>query len=724
MTRLTTIQTNFSSGEQDPLLAAQVDLKAYRNGARQMRNCARRSTGGAERRGGTYDLNAMAGLTRLAEFEFSDNQRYLIGFSHQKIEIFDMNGTLLQTIAGAPWTAAQIFYLTYTQLGDTMAIFHQEVQTRLLKRTGPSAFSLSTFAFDQSVDGNKLWQPYYKFEAAGVTLTPSGATGAITLTASAGFFTAAHVGNRIRIYDSEVLVTGYTSPTVVNATVQGTLKGKLALDPYKTANGTLEVEATHVFHGLATGANVTFSGSNGVAGIPATDLDGAHAITIIDDNTYSFTSGGFTAATASEDGGGPNVTFSTAGAPTRNWLEPAISAVRGWPGCGAFHEGRLWFGGTISQPDGVMGSKSLSPFNFDVGEGLDGESVQTAVGSEDISRVRHMMSNGDLQMFSATTESIFLTRQNEPITPANARIKKQSNAGVGHVQPVIFDGATLFVQENGLSVSELVYSDSEAGYIATPISTLAGHLIRNPQSCAASAGLVDRAEPTSYFANEDGTVAVFHSMRLENIAGWGLWTLGAGEVKSVAAIGPYVFFCVYVRGGYRLYRLADEQIVQLDGAVHHVSGTGAKTDWTLDARVRGRTVSIVSELGYHGDYAIDGTGALTLSVPVENVVAGDAFYFTIETLPPAVSLPQGERVGLRQRIVRAIVHFSDTYSATVNDARVETRYAGEDFAGAVQPLDGHFQITTLGYSREPTITITQGEPLFARVLGLTMEVNV
>lgn len=721
MTRLTQLQTNFSSGELDPLLAGQANLKAYANGAKRVRNCARRSTGGMERRGGTYDLAALPARTRLAEFEFSDAQRYVIGFSAGAVRVFDLSGTLLQTLA-APWTEAQAFELAYTQLADTMVVMHQDVQTRLLKRTGLTTFALSLFAFDRASDDNLIWQPYYKFELPAVTLNPSAATGAITLTSSAALFSAAQIGTRFRIYDAEVEITGFTSSTVVSASVKGTLVGRLGLDPFRTqSDGGGKIEATHVFHGLATGVTVTFSGSNAIGGLAAVDINLPRLIDVVDDHRYFF----FAAAgsTTSLDGGGPNVKFSTAGAATRNWKEPAFSAQRGWPGCGAFHEGRLWLGGTVSQPDGVFGSKALSPFNFDVGEGLDDESVQTAIGSEDISRVRHMMSNGELQMFTATSESVFITRQNEPITPGNARIKKQAGAGVGVVQPVVFDGATLFVQENGLGVSELVYSDATNGYVSTPVSTLAGHLVRTPVAAGASPGLTDRAEPTAYFANADGTVAVFHSMRQENIAGWGLWTLGAGLVRSVCAIGPYVYFCVEVRGAFRLYRLADNALVQLDGAVLHTAGA-ATTTWTLDARTRNRTVSVVSELGYHGEFEIGAGGALTLPVAVSNVVAGDAFYFLLETLPPTVALPQGERFGLKQRIVRAIVQLSSSLSVSVAGKRIETRFAGTDFAAAVTPLEGHYQVSLLGYSRDPTVVITQDEPLFARVLGVTLEVNV
>jgi hypothetical protein len=52
MTRLVSIQTNFSSGEIDPLLRARVDLKQYQNGAETLTNVLVQPQGGVRRRGG------------------------------------------------------------------------------------------------------------------------------------------------------------------------------------------------------------------------------------------------------------------------------------------------------------------------------------------------------------------------------------------------------------------------------------------------------------------------------------------------------------------------------------------------------------------------------------------------------------------------------------------------------------------------------------------------
>jgi hypothetical protein len=747
--RVTTLATNMQSGELDPTLRGQKDLDAYKNGVKRGRNVQRRATGGLEKRGGFEDLAGHVARTRYEAFEFSADQRYVVGFSDARVEVRDLDGNLLVAITGAPWDAATMWEMTTSQAGDVMVITHTGFWPKVLTRTGLTTFTLGDFAFDKAPDGKRVYQPYYKFVDPAVTVTPSAATGAITLTAkdAAGnpvnVFNASHVGLRLRVYDAEVLVTGIASGSVLNAAVQDKLTGKLDLDPYKTKKGSSVVEVLHLFHGLSSGAQMTFSGSNDCGSIPANFFDGSRAVTVLDEHRYSMTLTGvtynywedttgsgtpsshpYTAARLSEDGGGPNVEFSVGSTPTRAWLEPSFSAVVGYPGSVCFHEGRLWFGGSTSQPDGAWGSNALQFFRFDSGKGYDADSVQVATGTEDVSRTQHLISCGELVVMNANGESAFIVRDGEPITPSNARIKGQSTAGCSSVQPCVFDSAVIFTQANGLSVYEMAWSQSEGGYVTVPISTLASHLIRTPTSIAATPGTTSRVEQMCFLTNSDGTVAVFHSERRDNVAGWLLWELGGeAEAVSVTTIGPNVYVCVFVRGAYRMWRYSDA--IWLDGAVRHTNLT-PKTDWVLDARVRNRVVDLVSEKGYHGQVAVDASGVIALDIEVAELQAGDGFLPLIETLPPSVALSTGPQDGKIKRTVRSITDFGDDSCAvTVNDCPIDTLTSLDDWAGAIRPVTSPHEMHHLGLDRDPTVTFSQSAPVPGwRVLSVLQEVAI
>ena len=68
---INTVQTNFSSGELNPLLASRTDSKAYFEGTKSCRNFALLAEGGLMRRPGTSYLATLPAESRIIPFIFS-----------------------------------------------------------------------------------------------------------------------------------------------------------------------------------------------------------------------------------------------------------------------------------------------------------------------------------------------------------------------------------------------------------------------------------------------------------------------------------------------------------------------------------------------------------------------------------------------------------------------------------------------------------------------------
>jgi hypothetical protein len=219
MSRVRILTTNFTSGEISRLLLGRGDLRAYDNGALSLRNLLIHPTGGITRRPGmAYSANAR-GPGRLVAFEFSIEQTYLLAFSEYRVDVH--HGDELVATVDTPWTASQLGQITWTQSGDTLLICHPDVAPRKLKRTGETSWSLEEWRF--LVEGGAIRQPWYRFAAVGVTLTPSATTGFITLTASSPVFVAGHAGVRLRVAGKQCTVTEFVSGTQVKALVNETL---------------------------------------------------------------------------------------------------------------------------------------------------------------------------------------------------------------------------------------------------------------------------------------------------------------------------------------------------------------------------------------------------------------------------------------------------------------------------------------------------------------------
>jgi len=722
------LQTNFSSGELGPLMDMRSDTGAYSNGARQIRNAMILNQGGISRRPGTTYLATLSGNRRIIPFDFSIDEQYVFALGDTVLDIFDKNGTLLQTLTGCSWTSAELFSLTYTQFGDVMIICSPQIKIQKIQRTGLSTFTISDFEFAHATTMADVYQPYYKYAADDITLSCSGTTGSITLTASASHFTSGYVGLRLRWFEHEIEITGYTSPTQLTGTVQKSLEANLDIDAFRTSEGSSTIEVTHVNHGMATGTVVTIVGANGFSGISTNQINIASAtITVIDSNKYSFVAGAN--ASESADGGGPHIRIQGSNIATRQWDEPAFSEVRGWPGACSFHEGRLWFGGSYSIPNGIWASMIGLYDNFFVKEALDNESIQIQISSEDFSSVLHLVSNRHLQIFTASGE-FYIPKgtQGGTITPSNIFIARQTPYGSSSITPLPFDGATTFIQNSKSAVREFIYTDTQQSYNSPNLSLLAGHLINNPVDIGISFGTSGRPEQYLYVVNSDGTIAGFLSARAEKIAAWCLWNVshssGTANFKSVATVGSKVFFVVQRGPNYYLELQANTDTdLSLDCSKTYISGSPTTT-WVVDSQYYDSTVSVVSGNYYIGDFAVDGSGNLTVSSSLSEITIGYSYTVVVETLPANVQLPGGFYTGRSKRISRAILALDSTLAVSVNGSNFILRQVNDDLSEDPTPFTGKTDFYILGYSRDATITITQTEPLPMRLLGIATEVTV
>lgn len=231
MTRLVAIQTNFSSGELDPLLRARVELEQYKNGAETLTNVLVQPQGGVRRRGGLKHLMEIpsaaspANGTRSVPFEFSVDDSYMLIFANQRMYVFkdrtlitNINGSGNPYLAVTAVTSSILSTMCWTQSADTLIITHKDINPIKIVRGGTDAtWTVSNISF--------VGIPKYAFTIAysnpAGTLTPSATSGAITLTASAASFTAASVGQYVNaVPQGRARIVGYTSTTVVSAVTE------------------------------------------------------------------------------------------------------------------------------------------------------------------------------------------------------------------------------------------------------------------------------------------------------------------------------------------------------------------------------------------------------------------------------------------------------------------------------------------------------------------------
>jgi len=232
MPRFVDIQTNFSTGELDPLLRSRIDLQQYNNALSKATNVLIQPQGGMRRRPGLKHIvelpntstESAANGVRLINFEFSVDDSYMLCFTHNRMYVIK-DGALITNInaSGNPYlttsiTSAMLSQLCWTQSADTMILVHPDLApTKLVRGASDSSWTISSITFDSI--------PLYAFTIAvsnpSATLTPSAVSGNVTLTAGSSVFTASHVNQYVNASpQGRARIIEYVSGTVVKAVVE------------------------------------------------------------------------------------------------------------------------------------------------------------------------------------------------------------------------------------------------------------------------------------------------------------------------------------------------------------------------------------------------------------------------------------------------------------------------------------------------------------------------
>jgi hypothetical protein len=455
MARFVNVQTNFSSGELDPLLRARVDLPAHANGLEEATNVIVQPQGGVRRRPGTKYIMSLPNAstesagngTRLVPFEFSTSDSYMLCFTHNRMYVFkagsqvmDLNGGTVDYLDTSSYglTGTRLSEVNWTQSADTLILVHPDVApVKIVRGANDAAWTASTITFDSV--------PKYAFTPAFTnpagTLTPSAVSGKVTLTASTGTpFSAASVGQYVNATpQGRAKIVKYTSATVVDAIVEFPFFNTSAI-----ASGSWEYESGY---------------------------------------------------------------------------EAVWSAGKGYPRSVTFHEGRLYFGGSKTRPSTVWGSKVGIFFDFEATEGLDDDAVEATLDTNTFNAITDIVSGRDLQVFTTGGEFYCPQEGLEPITPTNffmrAITRNGSKAGV-RVQQL--ESGTLYIQRQGKSLNEFAYTDTQATYVSSKISLLSGHLLKTPTRMALRRSVATDENDLLLIVNSSGgSMAAFSLLRSQNV---------------------------------------------------------------------------------------------------------------------------------------------------------------------------------------------------------------
>ena len=400
--------------------------------------------------------------------------------------------------------------------------------------------------------------------------------------------------------------------------------------------------------------------------------------------------------------------------------EDVWSATRGYPKSATFYQGRLWFGGSLQRPQTIWGSKTNDFYNFDDGTSLDDEGIDVTLDTDQVNAITAVYAGRHLNIFTTGGE---FSIQDSPITPAKVAVRRETLFGSTSIPPKMIDGSVIFIDRTGKSVREFLFSYNEDAYTSGTVSLLASHLLNSPVDMDVSKGTSSDDANYLYFVNGDGTMAVFNTLRAQEVSGWTKWET-TGEIESVSVVVDEVYVIVK--------RTIDSSVVRYLEQLDVDSYTDANKTVTLGspgtsvtglAHLNGEACRVRAD-GAIRDDATPSGGSITLTEDGTVVEVGLNYTSTIKTMPVNMDFEDGPTLTRRKRIIKVVPNLYESLGISINGDRFIDRNFGMTLGSAPTPFTGIREMYLLGWTDLAQVEITQTDPTPMTILGLGVEVEV
>ena len=726
----------FNGGELSPLLDGRSDLAKYQNGCRRLENAIPTVQGAAKRRGGTRfvaGIKADGNRTWLARFVFSRSQAYVLEFGPLYVRFYTgraplVSGGVVEVVT--PYTAGDLttsdgtFGLDIEQRGDVLYIACEGRAPQTLTRLTLTSWALAPFV---TTGGPLLDQNPNE----ALRLQASAQTGTVTVTASAAFFTAAHVGALLRLDLESIDIPPWEPAKNYAASQLVRSDGKTY--QAQNAGGTRISGSRLPIHEQGDAVD----GSGQTTDTPARDIG---IVWRYQDPGYGI--GRITAFTSSTqvsvlvEEPFPTGVVSV---PTNQWQIGAWGAHAEWPSRVFFWKGRLGFAGRRSIWMSVP--RAYSDFSRDIVGQVRADAGIT-VEIESTSEIRSI-TPGD-QLLAHTDDAEFLIDKgtdSEPLGPGNIDADEVSAYGSRRLQALRISTGVVFCEPSGRRIRQ-VRNSQETGQLEAPdLTVLAEHILRSP--------IVDWAWQASpdrvlWMVLADGRLVGMTLDEEQQVLAWHRHPTD-GLVEAVQVIpspdgardevwlivrrtiaGTPRRLVEYMDRGFE-YGDMQSSAYFVDCGISY-SGAPVSTISGL-AHLVGATVDVCANGGAHPPRVVQAGGTITLQNPASVVHVGLPMRTVIVPMLIEGGAARGTSQGKTKRVsqvqLRLLESLGVKVGPTVEEAMPIAFRTSADRSGRAPGLfSGIVDIDFDGdYGPEAQICIVQDQPLPLTVTALMVEVT-
>lgn len=498
-----------------------------------------------------------------------------------KMDVFDVNGTVIIDSVDTPLTADSINEFQYKQAGGYLYFAHSSFKPQRLS-VGNEDYSFEDAAFFEPTLTDKEKGLKFSFVGKGSSSADISLKGDLcTITANSDIFSIDSIGEQFKAEYTDKFEKIYVwrrSKGKAHESKPFTAQGEIEVAPQGGAwGGTLKLmESTD--NGATwneIGRTTSINGSDNSSFIREVyDTSSIFKLSIddltepTDDDVKKWSPNDLglkfnlkTNATASV--WFEIVGYTDARTATARLLNPCAKSfdstavykscwnkVYGFPRSVDIHEERLMFGGNENQPSTVWLSETNNWSNFRSISKLDTDSLAYTLATDDGEPIAWLVSKSDIMIGTANSEWSLGSRDaGQALTAEIVSAKNQSADGVEYIQPAQCENMVVYVRRGGIELSSIAYDFANDSYASNSLS------IMNPELL--SKGVIqifNQLTPRNriWAIDKEGGCFVFDFDKANNVAAWSEMEFGEGVVSGcVVSTSNYksVFLAVR-RDGY------------------------------------------------------------------------------------------------------------------------------------------------------------------------------
>lgn len=222
----------------------------------------------------------------------------------------------------------------------------------------------------------------------------------------------------------------------------------------------------------------------------------------------------------------------TAGTGTNDWAEGSWSDVAGWPARVTFHQQRLFFARTDTEPQTIWGSKSYTYTDYALDGSNDDDALNLELASNESNDIKWIASGKPLIAGTYGGEYVVEAGDGAVLTPSNANAIKQTGWGSEAIIPKKIGNFFYYIQRFAKKIRELFYFWDLDTYKSVDKTILSPHITDD--------GIIEMAyqqnpDTVLWCVTSQGTLATMTREIDQDVSAWARQTTD-GAYESIATI--------------------------------------------------------------------------------------------------------------------------------------------------------------------------------------------